>query len=138
MTGSSPRYLGLGGRLGVGPAAALVEAGFALEMADATALHDGFALADLAHALELADAGLLDEAATGALAGHLLDMDAIPAAEFPYDPAFGDPWNSRERVLDERAGPPAGWLWVGRPRREAARVALRLALRRRLLGAHAA
>src|SRR5262245_56502919 len=107
MTGPSSRYLGLGGRLGQAPAASLVDAGFALEVADAGALHEGFALADLAQALELADAGLLDEATTTTLAGHLLDMDAIPAAEFPYDPAFGDPWNSRERVLNDRAGPAA-------------------------------
>src|SRR5207244_6971702 len=35
-------------------------------------------------------------------------------------------------------GPVAGWLWVGRPRREAARVAWRLSLRRGVLDAHAA
>jgi argininosuccinate lyase len=130
-----PEYLGLGGRLGSGPAPELVAAGFALEMAEAPSLHDGFALADLAHALALLDAGVLTPADGTALLAALLEMAAMPADKFPYDAAFGDPWNSRERVLEDLAGPVAGWLWVGRPRREAARVALRLALRRAVLDA---
>ncbi len=134
----APGYLGLGGRLGSGPAPELVEAGFALEMAEAPSSHDGFALADIAHALALLDAGVLAGAQGAALLGALLEMAAMPADKFPYDAAFGDPWNSRERVLEELAGPAAGWLWVGRPRREGARVALRLALRRAVLDAHAA
>jgi argininosuccinate lyase len=68
----------------------------------------------------------------------LLAMAAIPAAEFPYDPAYGDPWNSRERYLEAKAGARAGWLTIGRPRREAARIALRIALRRSVLDAHSA
>ncbi len=133
-----PEYLGLGGRLGTGPAPELVAAGFALEMAEAPFLHDGFALADLAHALALLDAGVLAPADGAALLAALLEMAAMPADKFPYDAAFGDPWNSRERVLEDLAGPVAGWLWVGRPRREAARVALRIAVRYGVLDAHAA
>jgi argininosuccinate lyase len=129
-------YLGLGGRLGAGPAPELVAAGFALEMAEAPSLHDGFALADLAHALALVDAGVLAPAVGTALLASLLEMAAMPADKFPYDAAFGDPWNSRERVLEDLAGSVAGWLWVGRPRREAARVALRIALRSGVLDAH--
>jgi argininosuccinate lyase len=115
-----------------------VAAGFALEMAEAPSLHDGFALADIAHALALLDAGVLPPADGAPLLAALLEMAAMPADKFPYDAAFGDPWNSRERVLEDLAGPAAGWLWVGRPRREAARVALRLALRGGVLDAHAA
>ncbi len=133
-----PGYLGLGGRLGTGPATELVEAGFALEMAEAPSLHDGFALADIAHAVALVEAGLLPAAEGVRLLGALVEMAAMPAEKFPYDAAFGDPWNSRERVAEELAGPAAGWLGVGRPRREAARVALRLALRRGVLDAHGA
>ncbi|HZA83676.1 MAG TPA: lyase family protein [Actinomycetes bacterium] len=134
----SPGYLGLGGRLGTGPAPELVEAGFALEMAEAPSLHDGFGLADIAHTLALLDAGVLAGADGTGLLGALLEMAAMPADKFPYDAASGDPWNSRELILEELAGPAAGWLWVGRPRREAARVALRLTLRRGVLGAHGA
>lgn len=136
-TGADPEgYLGLGGRLRRGPAAELVGAGFALEMADAAMLHGGFALADLAHVGALVEAGCLPAADAGPLLRVIGDMAAVPAEEFPYDPAHGDPWNSRERFLDERAGPVAGWLWVGRPRREAQRVALRIHLRRAVLEAH--
>ena len=50
-------------------------------------------------------------------------------SDFPYDPANGEPYNSRERYFVSRAGDVAGWLHAGRPRREAVRVAFRLRLR---------
>jgi len=131
-------FLGLGGRLGAAAGEELVKAGFTMEMADAHLLHDGFALADLAHVLALSDLGVLAPDDAAALLQALLDMAAIPASEFPYDPAYGDPWNSRERRLEAVAGPRAGWMTVGRPRREAARVAMRIALRRAVLDAHSA
>jgi argininosuccinate lyase len=62
------------------------------------------------------------------LALLLATMD-IPAAEFPYDPANGEPYNSRERYFVSQVGDVAGWLHAGRPRREAVRVAFRLRLR---------
>ena len=68
-----------------GPAPELVEAGYALEIADAPLLHRGLTLADLAHLAELVECGALtrDEAApVGAVLLKLLDS---PAAEFPYD-----------------------------------------------------
>jgi argininosuccinate lyase len=131
-----PGFLGLGGRIGSVAGEALVAAGFALEMADAPLLHDGFGLADIGHVLALDDLGVLPAGEAAPLLTALLDMAAIPAGEFPYDPAYGDPWNSRERYLEAKAGARAGWLTVGRPRREAARVALRIALRRAVLDAH--
>jgi len=138
MTGEEPGFLGLGGRLEAAAGDELVEAGFGAEMADAHLLHDGFGLADLAHVLALDDLGVLEKDDADALLEALLAMAAVPAAGFPYDPAYGDPWNSRERRLEALAGARAGWLTVGRPRREAARVAMRIALRRSLLDAHAA
>ena len=133
-----PGFLGLGGRLERAAGEELVAAGFATEMADAHLLHDGFALADLAHTLALDDLGVLPPDDAEVLLDALLEVAAIPAAEFPYDPGYGDPWNSRERWLELRAGARAGWLTVGRPRREAARVAFRIATRRALLDAHSA
>jgi argininosuccinate lyase len=133
-----PEFLGLGGRLEAMAGEELVAAGFAMEIADARLLHYGFALADLAHVLALADLGVLPEHDVAALLAALLEMGRIPAEEFPYDPAYGDPWNSRERRLEALAGPRAGWLTVGRPRREAARVALRIAIRRAVLDTHSA
>jgi len=133
-----PEFLGLGGRLGAAAGEELVAAGFAMEMADARLLHDGFGLAGLAHALGLADLGVLSAEDSAALLRALLEMVEIPAEEFPYDPAFGDPWNSRERRIEALAGPRAGWITVGRPRREAARVAMRIALRRAVLDCHTA
>jgi argininosuccinate lyase len=133
-----PEFLGLGGRLDAAAGEELVKAGFAMEMADAHLLHDGFALADLAHVLGLTDLGVLPAEDSAALLQALLEMAAVPAEEFPYDPAYGDPWNSRERRLEALAGARAGWMTVGRPRREAARVAMRIATRRAVLDAHTA
>ena len=111
------------------PAAELIEAGFELENADAPILHHGMNLADLAHVLDLASAGVIPPDAARRLLALLLEVIEIPASEFPYDPANGEPYNSRERYFVGRVGDVAGWLHAGRPRREAVRVAFRLRLR---------
>jgi argininosuccinate lyase len=115
------------------PAPELIEAGFALEVADAPMLHAGLNLADLAHVLALRDQGVIPADAAGRLLGLLLEVSGWPAERFPYDPRYGDAYNSRERFFVERLGPDAGWLHAGRPRREAGRIALRICLRRMVL-----
>ena len=129
-------YLGSEGRLGSGPSPHLVEAGYRLEVADAPILHRGLCLADLAHILELLENGVLDGEAASALCREILDFLATPPDSFPYDPIYGDAYNSREREMERRLGPVAGWLPTGRTRREAGRLAFRIALRGRLLDLH--
>ena len=116
-----------------GPAPELVDSGFALENADAPFLHRGLNLADIAHVLDLLRRELLPEPAARNLILLLLEVHEMPAEEFPYDPEFGEPYNSRERFFVARLGKVAGWLHAGRPRREAVRIALRLHVRARLL-----
>lgn len=115
-----------------GPAQELIESGFALENADAPFLHHGLNLADIAHVLDLSGRGLIPPDAERALLGLLLEAEATPPEEFPYDPAFGEPYNSREAHFVSRIGDVAGWLHAGRPRREAVRIALRLHVRRQI------
>ena len=112
-----------------GPAQELIDAGFAWEIADAPLLHHGLNLADLGHVLDLSNRGIIPDDAAADLLGELLIAHQTDAADFPYDAAFGEPYNSRERLFAERLGNTAGWLHAGRPRREAARVALRILLR---------
>jgi len=113
-----------------GPAAPeLIAAGFELENADAGILHRGMNLADIAHLLDLGATGVIPPDAARRLLALLLATMDIPASEFPYDPANGEPYNSRERYFVSQAGDVAGWLHAGRPRREAVRVAFRLRLR---------
>ena len=131
-------YLGAEGPLPAGPSPALVEAGYRLEIADARFMHRGLGLADLAHILELREAGAVPEEAARALCREALVFLETPVEDFPYDPLYGDAYNSRERELERRLGPAAGWLPAGRTRREAGRIAVRLALRERLLGLHGA
>jgi argininosuccinate lyase len=107
-----------------------VDAGFAWEIADAPLLHDGLNHADLAHVLDLRQRGIIPEAAAARLLRVLLEAHRTRPEDFPYDAAYGEPYNSRERQFVSMIGDDAGWLHAGRPRREAARVALRLLLRR--------
>jgi argininosuccinate lyase len=115
------------------PAIELIESGFALENADAPLLHRGLNLADMAHVIDLRQQHVIPEDAARQLLDLLLDVHQIAAEDFPYDPSFGEPYNSREQYFVERLGDVAGWLHAGRPRREAARLALRLHLRGQLI-----
>lgn len=115
------------------PAAELIAAGFELENADAPLLHHGINLADIAHVLDLGCAGVIPPDAARRILALLLETLQIPADEFPYDPAHGEPYNSRERYFVDRIGDVAGWLHAGRPRREALRIAFRLCLRAALV-----
>lgn len=130
MTDSGPASSRIAGPSKEGPARELVAAGFAWEIADAALLHESLNFADLAHVLDLHQRGIVPDDAAAALLGEILAAHATPVEDFPYDEAFGEPYNSRERLFAERLGATAGWLHAGRPRREAARVAFRLVLRR--------
>jgi argininosuccinate lyase len=130
-------YLGAGGRLEGGPAAELVASGYAHEIADAPRLAPWLSLADLAHAVALVEGGGVVGQEAHALLGGLLDLHEIAPADFPWRPELGDAFNSRERALQARVGASAaGWLSAGRARREAFRVALRLAARAGTLDLH--
>lgn len=131
-------YLGAEGRIRTGPAPELVRAGYEAEIADAPLLHRGLNLADLAHLIELVEIDVVPAEAAARLARVLLDLLDTDPGEFPYDPLYGDAYNSRERELEARLGTDAGWLHTGRTRREAGRIAFRLALRTQLVGLHRA
>jgi argininosuccinate lyase len=123
-------YLGRGGRLTGGPAEELVASGYAQEVAHGPRLAAAMSWADLAHAVALAEGGALDRATAAGLVRGLRELEAVPPDRFPWDPALGDAFNSREAELKRRVGAAAaGWLSAGRPRREAFRVAVRLVAR---------
>src|SRR3954470_14445287 len=87
-----------------GPAQELIESGFHLENADAPLLHAGLNQADLAHVLDLLSRRVMPAAAAQRLLGLLLEADRMRPDEFPYDPAFGEPYNSRERFFVSKLG----------------------------------
>ncbi|MGH3100297.1 MAG: argininosuccinate lyase, partial [Thermoleophilia bacterium] len=91
-----PGYLGAGGPIHRGPAPELVEAGYALELADAPLLGRGLGLADLAHVTAL---DVIPDPDRGALLGALVDL---LDEEIAVDARYGDLVNVRERVLEER------------------------------------
>ena len=132
MSEPPPGYLGTGARIGRGPAPELVEAGYELELADAPLLAHGLGLADLAHVIAL------DAIPDGDRRALLAALVALLDEEMEIDARYGDLVNVRERVLEQRIGSAAGWLNAGRTRREAGRIAFRIALRRRVLDLAAA
>ena len=130
-------YLGTTARITSGPAPELVEAGYALEIADAPLLHRGLTLADLAHLVELVECGALTRDDAAPLCTVLLEWLDRPAAGFPVRS------DVRRCVQQQGAGsradprPGRQRLRLGRTRREAGRIAFRLATRDKLLGLHA-
>jgi argininosuccinate lyase len=126
-------YLGATGRVRSGPAPELVDAGYRLELADAPLLDRGLGFADIAHVLGASEQGTIPAADARALLGALLELQDEDVSERDIDPRYGDLANARERLLEQRTGAAAGWLNAGRPRREAGRIAFRIALRGRLL-----
>ena len=125
--------LGVGARLKEEPAPELVASAFALEAGDGPLLHHGMSLADLAHAVMLIETKIIPPAAGAKLLATLLDMHAIPAEIFPFDPTRGDAYTNREYALRQKAPEVAGWLQAGRPRREVSTIAYLLVVRERLL-----
>ncbi len=122
MTSRQPPegYLGALARITSGPAPELVEAGYMLEIADASLLHRGLTLADLAHLTELVECGALQAGEAAPVAAALLKLLDIPPSEYPYDPVYGDAYNSREQQLEQALGPAGlyGCIWAapgGRP-----------------------
>jgi argininosuccinate lyase len=131
---AEPRgHLGLGDRLKEGPAPELIASAFALEAGDGPLLNQGMSLADLAHAVMLTETGLIPAEAGAKLLAALLELHAIPPAEFRFEPARGDAYNNREYMLRQKAPEAAGWLQAGRARREATTIAYTLLVRERLL-----
>ncbi len=112
-----------------GPAPELVAAGYELELGDAALLHGGLTLADLAHVI----AHPAIPGGRSARAARRVARARRRRAREVDDPRYGDLVNVRERALEQRIGTAAGWLNAGRPRREAGRIAFRIALRARLL-----
>ncbi|MCC7360632.1 MAG: argininosuccinate lyase [Anaerolineales bacterium] len=120
------------GRLAGGPAPELVATAYLREVRDQVGLYRGMSQADLAHVVMLLEAGLVPREAGGALLAALLAMHPDPPLDFVLDPAQGDLYSNREAYL-RMLTPAAGWLSVGRARREATTVGWRLAVRERLL-----
>ncbi len=104
-------YLGAGGRLAGGPADELVEAAYAHELRAAPRLAYDLSLSDIAHAVALAEGGALPAETARALLRGLLELHAIPPAEFPWQPAARrrvQLARGRARAAHRAATPPAG------------------------------
>jgi argininosuccinate lyase len=136
----------VGGRLLEGSGPQLIHSAHRLELQSAGALLPSMILADLAHILVLLDLDLIPREPGQQLLTALLELRQAGLAGAPSgagepasaeglvpDPALGDLPMNREAWLRARVGVAAGYLLVGRPRREAVTVAFHLAMRDRVL-----
>src|SRR5262249_58618586 len=108
--GGGPGMTGEGGPPVGSAAPELIDSGFTLENNDAPFLHEGLNIADMAHVLDLRRRGIIPPHAARQLLGLLLEIYPTDAGDFPYNPEFGEPYNSRERFFVDRLGDVAGWL----------------------------
>lgn len=125
-------YYGDGGRLSGEPDEILIKTAYAHDSADANILLTGLHKADLAHATMLIEQGIIPEDEGVRLLEGLLSIEAIPSSIFPIDPKNGDVYNSKDIYLKNIIGNVAGWLHIGRPRREAVNIAYLIAVRKKL------
>jgi argininosuccinate lyase len=88
-------------------------------------------IADLAHAVAAIEAGVVPREAGAELVAGLLELQAGPN-DFLLDPALGDVYTNREAWLSAHTRV-AGWLGVGRARREAVTTGYTLLARERVL-----
>ncbi|PJF36546.1 MAG: argininosuccinate lyase [Candidatus Thermofonsia Clade 1 bacterium] len=136
-------HMGYGSRLKEQPADELLQSAFAHEVGDGALLYRGMSLADLAYCIMLCECGLIPQQARQPLMRGLLELHAIPAEQFPFDPIYGDIYTNREQALRERVPEHGadGWLRLGRARRESSTVGYLITSRTyllRLIEAHAA
>ena len=131
MSATRDAVLGVGGPLAAGPSDVLINEAFGAELEQQRALLDDIGFADLAHAIMLLEVGAVPQSAGAELVGGLLALQARPD-NFTLDPALGDVYTNREAWLSAHTGA-AGWLGVGRARREAVTTGYTLAVRTRVL-----
>ncbi len=131
MPAGRDAVLGIGGPLVAAPSDELVREAFAAELEAQRALLGDIGLADLAHAVMLVEIGAVPARAGAELVAGLLALQSLPE-DFALDPALGDAYTNREAWLSAHAGG-AGWLGLGRARREAVTTGYTLAVRKRVL-----
>jgi len=128
-----PDYYGKGGRLTASPQRTLVESAYKHDCEDAEILLRGLHKADIAYAIMLIEEGIIPAGFGHELLGGLLELEQIPDSEFPIDPVHGDVYNNKDAELKKRIGDIAGWLHIGRPRREAVNIGYLVSVRENLL-----
>lgn len=128
-----PDYYGKGGRLTESPHQALVDSAYRHDCEDADLLLPGMHKADIAYAIMLMEEGIIPADIGQELLEGLLELEQIPSDEFPMDPVHGDVYNNKDAELKRRMGDTAGWLHIGRPRREAVNIGYLVSVREHLL-----
>jgi len=123
---SDNNHYGVGGRLKKKPSEFMIETAYLHDCEQAEYLLDGIYIADLAYAIHLTNLKLVPIAEAKDLIGALINSTSD---QILVNPEYGDLYNSRDIYLKNLLGDTAGWLHLGRARREAVNMGFILKLR---------
>ncbi len=112
----SDNYYGKGGRLTKSANIRLINTAYAHDCHDSDELLPGLHIADLVHVIGLYNAQLVPQQDVVKLIKALIE---ISEEKIEIKPELGDVYNSKEYALKQKIGDVAGWLHMGRARREA-------------------
>jgi len=119
---------GKGGRVKSPPHPLLINSAYKHDCTYAKYLMDSLHKVDLAYALMLYKIGIIPEEEIKVLLKGLLDIEKVNFENY-VDPKYGDIYNGKEVYLTNIVGNAAGWLHIGRPRREAINLAYLISIR---------
>lgn len=126
-------FLGANSRFKRPPSENLINGAFAYELEATPYLFKGLSYADLAHVAALYKGKIISESTFKELASKLIDFHDTPYQEVEMDPYVGDTYNNRDETLKAALGDLAGYIHIGRARREASTVAWQLHVRQEVI-----
>jgi len=123
---------GEGGRLKSPPDPLLIDSAYKHDNSYAKYLMRHLHEVDLAYVLMLLKQDIIPQEEGTILLKQLSEVRDVPLEDF-INPNLGDIYNSKESYLNKNVGKIAGWMHIGRPRREAINTAFNLCVREKLI-----
>jgi argininosuccinate lyase len=116
-------------RRNIAQAQSLTESAYRYELRSGDFLFEGLGIADLAHTAMLLKTGVIKKNIGKSILKKLQNFQRVPISKLSLDPAKGDIYSNREKLLTKRLGRLSHYIHTGRARREATTIALLLACR---------
>lgn len=125
-------FLGANSRFKTPPSDNLIKGAFAYELEASKYLYSGLSFADLAHVAALRKGDIITEDIYTALVSKLVAFHNINLHDLDFDPYVGDVYNNRDEILKQQIGDLAGYIHIGRARREASTISWQLCCRQKI------
>lgn len=127
-------FLGANSRFKTPPSESLINGAFAYELEASKYLYQGLSFADLAHVAALKKGGIITDAVYSELVTKLVEFHHVKLEQLDFDPYIGDVYNNRDEILKQHIGDLAGYIHIGRARREASTISWQLCCREKITG----